>query len=100
MKVVRDTLSAKALDPDRLQEQLVGQRQRVFQVTSTLVVLVEIGLWFWGAATWIMIVVPLFWLGLVIHNATLCILHELWEINDQLSGRKAEFRSLISRRKL
>jgi hypothetical protein len=35
--------------------------------------------------------VPVVWLGVLIHNNALLIQHELWEINDQLAGRKDDF---------
>ncbi|MQV46519.1 hypothetical protein [Sinorhizobium medicae] len=97
MTFIRDFRSKKAVEADQLQEQLLKQRRWVFQVTATVTVLIEIGLWYWGADTWVQIVVPIFWIGLLLHNATLCILHELWELNDQLAGRKAELRALVSR---
>ena len=88
----------KALATDRLQEQLVAQRQRVFAVTFWLVVLAETGLWYFGVDAWMKLVLPLLWIGFLIHNNALLVLHELWEVNDQLSGRKDELKSVISAR--
>ncbi|MDA0692632.1 MAG: hypothetical protein O3C58_12300 [Nitrospinae bacterium] len=88
--------SKKAVESDKLQEQLVNQRQTVFRSTFWLVVLIEIGLWYFQIDLWIRLVVPMVWIGFLIHNNALLILHELWEINDQLAGRKDEFRNVIS----
>ena len=88
--------SEKASATDKLQEQLVGQRQRVFAVTFWIVVIIEIGFWYFDIDVWIRLVVPLLWIGFLIHNNALLVLHELWEINDQLSGRKDEFRDLVT----
>lgn len=82
---------------DEYQEKLVAQRQQVFGLSLFVVVLVEIGLWYWSMEMWLHIVVPLFWIGLLLHSNALLILHELWEINDQLSGRKDEFRVLFGK---
>ena len=91
-----DERSKKAFASDKLQEQLANQRQTVFRITFWLVVLIEIGLWYFQIDLWIRLVVPMLWIGLLIHNNALLILHELWEINDQLAGRKDEFRNVIS----
>ena len=80
-----------------LVEALVAQRQLVFGVSLLLVVLAEVGFWFFNVGFWIRIVVPLIWVGVLVHNNALLILHELWELNDQISGRKDDFRKVVSR---
>jgi len=45
----------------------------------------------------LLMLLPIVWIGFLIHNNALLVLHELWEINDQLSGRKDEFRTLLIR---
>ena len=94
-----DSRSRLARESDRAQEKNVAQRQWVFGVTLWVIVLAEAVLWYWQIETWVLIVIPLLWVGLLIHNNSLLILHELWEINDQLAGRKDEFRNLILNRK-
>ena len=89
--------SEKARSSDKLVEQLVRQRQRVFGLTFWLLVLAESAFWYFNAGLWIRIVLPVVWLGFLLHNNSLLLLHELWEINDQLSGRKDELRRLVSR---
>jgi hypothetical protein len=93
-----DSRSRLARESDKAQEKNVAQRQWVFGVTLWTIVLLEAALWYWQIETWILVVIPLLWLGLLIHSNSLLILHELWEINDQLAGRKDEFRNLIVNR--
>lgn len=88
--------SKKARASDEYQEKLVAQRQRLFAITFWIVVIMEAGLWYWGAPSWLTVVIPLFWIGFLIHNSALLVLHELWEINDQLAGRKDDFRILLT----
>ena len=87
--------SDSAVSSDKLQEQLAAQRQRVFGVTFWLVIAAEVAMWYYEIPVWVLIVLPVMWVGFVIHNNALLILHELWEVNDQLAGRKDEFRKLI-----
>ena len=98
MSFERDARSASARESDRFQEKLSSQRQQAFGVTLATVILIEIGLWYWDIEVWVRIVVPMLWLGLLIHNNAVLILHELWEINDQLAGRKDEFRGIFERK--
>ena len=51
-----------------------------------------------NAGQGIQIVVPIMWVGFLIHDNALLLLHELWEINDQLAGRKDEFKNLLPRK--
>ena len=91
--------SDSAVSSDKLQEQLAAQRQKVFGSTFWLVIAAEAAMWYFHAPVWLLIVVPVLWVGFIIHNNALLILHELWEVNDQLSGRKDEFGELIKREK-
>lgn len=95
-----DQRSEKAQAADKLAEQLISQRQRLFGITLWSVILAEAAFWYFDLGLWIRIVVPLIWVGFLVHNFTLVILHELWELNDQISGRKDEFRQVISRQSL
>ncbi len=94
-----DQRSGTAKASDKFQEELAAQRQRVFSVTLFLVVIAEVLFWYLNQGLWLRVVVPIMWVGLLIHNNALLILHELWELNDQVSGRKDEFRQLLSRQK-
>jgi len=89
--------SDSAVSSDKLQEQLVAQRQRTFGLIFWLVVAAEAAMWYLDTPVWLLIVVPIIWVGFLIHNNALLILHELWEVNDQLSGRKDEYGKLIKR---
>jgi len=89
--------SVRAVSSDQFQEQLVGQRQWVFGLTLGLVVGGEAALWYVETPNWLLMLLPIVWIGFLIHNNALLVLHELWEINDQLSGRKDEFRTLLIR---
>ncbi len=91
--------SETARASDKYVEQLVAQRQRVFGFTLSLVILAEAAFWHFDLGLWIRIVVPLIWVGFLIHNYALLILHELWEVNDQISGRKDDFRQLLPRQR-
>ena len=97
--ILRGERSDSAVSSDELQEQLAAQRQRVFGTTFWLVIAAEAAMWYFDAPVWLLMVVPIMWVGFIIHNNALLILHELWEVNDQLSGRKDEFGKLIKREK-
>jgi hypothetical protein len=98
-ELVEGGRSERTLSSDRLQEQLAFQRQTVFGFSFLLVVVAEAAMWFFGIPVWIRIVTPIMWLGFLIHNNALLILHELWEVNDQISGRKDEFRNVLRKSK-
>lgn len=89
--------SEKARATDELQKKLATQQQRLFSMTFWLVVVLEAGLWYWEIDVWIRLIAPLLWIGFLIHSYALLILHELWEINDQLAGRKDELRNLLKK---
>ena len=93
--LIEGARSEKSRAADQYQEQLVNQRQRLFAILFFAVVLIEIALWYWNIDVWVRLVVPILWVGLLVHNNALLILHELWELNDQLAGRKDEFRNLL-----
>jgi len=90
--------SIRALSSDRLIEQLVSQRQRVFGITFWFVVAAEVAMWYFDWPMWVLIVVPIMWIGFLIHDNALLLLHELWEVNDQLAGRKDELKNLLERK--
>jgi hypothetical protein len=87
--------SAQANASDAYQEQLIVQRQRTFGLLFLALIIVEAALWYSQSDTWLLLVVPVAWLGILIHNNALLILHELWEMNDQLAGRKDEFSRIV-----
>jgi hypothetical protein len=90
-----DDRSAQAEASDAYQQQLIAQRQRTFGLLFFALVIVEAAVWYYHADTWLLLAVPVAWLGILIHNNALLILHELWEINDQLAGRKDEFSRIV-----
>ena len=74
--------SERAQAADTIQEFLVTQRNWQFRLSLLVAVAAEIGLWYYDVATWIRVIVPLLWIGYLIHYYALGLLHELWEIND------------------
>ena len=58
-------------------------------------IIAEAALWYYQADVWLLLAVPTAWVGILIHNNALLILHELWEMNDQLAGRKDEFSRIV-----
>lgn len=90
--------SERATEADVLAEKLVTQRQRVFAGTLWFVITFEVVFWYFDVGLWLRLLVPVLWIGFLIHNNALLVLHELWEINDQLAGRKDELRRLFAER--
>ncbi len=94
----KDDRSATALDADRLQEQLVN-RSRVWQFWAAVGFL-ALGVWLalWKEISEVTIMTGVIaWAVFAIHLNFTQILHELYEINDQLAGRKDEFKATIQR---
>jgi hypothetical protein len=89
--------SERARASDGHQAQLAVQRQRVFAILLWSLIAVEWILWYYDSPEWLLFVVPIGWLGILLHNNALLILHELWELNDQLAGRKDEFTNIVGR---
>jgi len=65
--------SNRALASDRLIEQLVSQRQRVFGITFWSVVAAEVAMWYFDWPMWVLIVVPIMWVGFLIHGNALLL---------------------------
>ncbi len=63
--------SNRALALDRLIEQLVSQSQRVFGITFWFVVAAEVAMWYFDWPMWVLIVVPIMWVGYLIHDTEL-----------------------------
>ena len=93
-----DNRTNQAIESDKLQNLLATQRERLFNITFIAVIVVEAAMWYFGLEVWVRIIVPIMWIGFLIHNNSLLLLHELWELNDQLSGRKDEFRKLLQKK--
>ncbi len=93
----RDTRAAEALAADRAQSLSVGQREQAFHFTVAILAIAEIALWYFEASSWAMVTAAIIWLGFLFHNTMTIVLHELAELNDQLAGRKDEFRTLLTR---
>ena len=100
-----DGRDAQTIESDRLAEQLLGKFERKFIYPLVIFVFLWGALFFgaWDAIFFgylpenigILALATVIWLLWIFHYLLLGIYHELWEINDQLSGRKSEFRDLI-----
>ena len=93
-----DNRTNQAIESDKLQNLLATQRERLFNITFIAVIVAEAAMWYFGLEVWVRIIVPIMWIGFLIHNNSLLLLHELWELNDQLSGRKDELRKLLQKK--
>jgi hypothetical protein len=85
------------LEADLLQEKIVtlGRVRQLW--TRILVLIAGAGLaWYFSVdATWI-VVGTIAWAVEALHLSFTAVLGELYEINDQLAGRKDEFKALFS----
>ncbi len=91
-----DTRSETAVAADRLQEQIV-HRSRVWQIWA-LVGFLALGVWLAVSfdVNGIYIIAGIVaWGVFAIHLSFTQALHELYEINDQIAGRKDEFKTVI-----
>lgn len=91
-----DNRSASARNADRLQEQVVlkGRVWQVWSLIALLVVSVSVAGW-QGVATMYVMAGIAAWIVFSLHLSFTAVLHELFELNDQLAGRKDEFRRLM-----
>ena len=87
--------SERAEAADTIQVAYVRQRKIQFGVLFFTIVAVEASLWHYDVEAWIQVVAAVLWIGYLIYIYGILILHELWEMNDQLAGRKDEFRHLV-----
>src|SRR3546814_1421735 len=90
---------SSALEVDRLQGRVV-QWARVRQFWGLLAVLaVGVGIAVWQDIATVYIIAGIAaWTVLSLHLSFTAILHELYELNDQIAGRKDEFRQLVQDR--
>ena len=92
-----DNRSASAIKTDRQAEMLMEKREHVLWFYLVILILVEGTIYFYDIASWIGIVFAIAWIGMFLGNELKLIYHELIELNDQLSGRKDEFKRNISK---
>ncbi len=88
--------SETALEADRLQERIVF-RSRVWQIW-TLIGLLALGVWLadlFKVSTIFIMTGMVAWAVFAIHLSFTAVLNELYELNDQIAGRKDEFKGLI-----
>ncbi len=62
--ILRSEQSAHAIVTDALQVQVVAERQTMFQFLFWGLVIVEAVLWYFNTPAWILVAVPMAWLGL------------------------------------
>ena len=91
--------SASAREADRLQEQIV-YRGRVWQVWFLIAILAAgVGISAWQGVAGIYIIAGIAaWVVFALHLNFTAVLHELYELNDQIAGRKDEFRAIVKDR--
>ena len=94
-----DNRSASALESDRLQERVVYSG-RVWQFWGLMAILaVGVGISVWQDVATVYIIAGIAaWIVYSLHLSFTAILHELYELNDQIAGRKDEFRRLVENR--
>ncbi len=94
-----DDRSASAREADKLQERIVFGG-RAWQFWGLVVILAAgVGVSVWqDVATMYIIAGIAVWIVFSLHLSFTAILHELYELNDQIAGRKDEFRSLVQDR--
>jgi hypothetical protein len=94
-----DDRSASAREADKLQERIV-YGGRVWQFLGLAVILaVGVGVSVWLDVRTIYIIAGIaVWVVFSLHLSFTAIVHELYELNDQIAGRKDEFRSLVQDR--
>lgn len=88
--------SLSALEADKQAGYLMAQRERVSWVYLAILIIVEGIIYYYEKPSWIGIVFSIGWLGMFLHNELKLVYHELIELNDQLTGRKDEFKRNIS----
>lgn len=91
-----DDRSASAREADRLQEHIVfgGRAWQFWGLVVILALGVGVSVWQDVATTYINAGIAA-WIVFSLHLSFTAILHELYELNDQIAGRKDEFRRLI-----
>ena len=88
--------SEGAFAADRAADKLMNQRTRVIQFLNVFLVLFGLLVFYLEWPLWLVVLIGLGWVGNIIHNNDTLLLHELVEINDQLTGRKDELRAFIT----
>ena len=66
----------------------VNKRNRTFALSLWTVIIVEIGLWYWGIEEWVRLVLPVLWLGVVIHLSATAVSLDVMEISARLSDNE------------
>jgi len=89
--------SSSALESDTQSEKLMAQREYVLWFYMAVLGGVEAAVYFYGIPSWVGVVFAIGWLGWFLANELKLILHELVELNDQITGRKDEFRKIMKK---
>ena len=90
-----DERSRSALSADASTYELMRQRGEVIGIFIVVLMIAETILYYFDQPGWIGIVFAIAWLGILLANELKLIYHELIELNDQLAGRKDEFRKIL-----
>jgi len=92
-----DKRSASAREADRIQERVVFGGRVLVVWCLAVILAVGVGISTWQEVPMIYIVTGIAgWVVVSLHLSLTAILHELYELNDQVAGRKDEFRELIN----
>ncbi len=94
-----DDRSASAREADRLQERVVfgGRTWQFWGLVAILAVGVGISVWRDVVTIYIIAGIAA-WIVFSLHLSFTAILHELFELNDQIAGRKDEFKRVVQDR--
>ena len=92
-----DDRSSSALESDALTEKLMEKREHVLWFFLAIIAAVEYCIYFFEVPSWVGVVFAIGWLGWLLANELKLILHELIELNDQIAGRKNEFKKVMNK---
>ncbi|MDZ7736633.1 MAG: hypothetical protein U5P41_11425 [Gammaproteobacteria bacterium] len=92
-----DNRSPSSTEADGQAEKLMEQREHVLWFFVAILIVAEIVVYYFKQPGWIGIVVAIGWLGILLANELKLIYHELIELNDQISGRKEEFKKIVKK---
>lgn len=95
---MRDERTKSARDADREQERIVHleRTKQIWLLVLILMIGVALAKWLEVPNVYVISGIAA-WIVFSFHLSFTAVLHELYELNDQLAGRKDEFRRIIER---
>ena len=85
------------LQADTDASELIDKRFRVIQFFNVVFASVALAAWWFEWSPWATLAIFIALVGNIIHNNQTLLLHELVELNDQVSGRKSDLSSWVTR---